>query len=217
VPGGTYEVALTGSERPSGELVVRVGRTEQVLERWPLDGTRGGLTGLVLHLPLRVHSLTIDGDEPARSSMTRLTLEPRLVRQAERPHGAALARRATRYGRARAFFLDDHAFMEPPGFWTRAESATDVVVDAGGSGAAPPLLLFRAGPVATAGRVTSGGWSELISLGPGETRTVTLPALERSADAWVLSIETATGFQPARHDPASKDWRSLGVWVEVQN
>jgi hypothetical protein len=163
-----------------------------------------------------VHSVTIDGDETARSSIAALTLKPRLVRHAELPDITRFARRATRYGRARAFFLDADAFVEPSGFWTRARTTADVLIDAGAPDRPPPTLLFRAGPVATAAIVRSGGWSDTISLGPGETQTVTLPALEAGADAWVVQVETTTGFRPADYLAGNEDVRYLGVWVEVQ-
>ena len=60
----------------------------------------------------------------------------RVGRQAHRPHVAAAGAdrtvdghvreyivRASRYGTATAFFLDDEIYVEPAGLWTRGEDA----------------------------------------------------------------------------------------------
>jgi hypothetical protein len=212
LPAGRYEIGVAGATRPSGRLTASVGRTEQIVDAWSLDGRPGGFTGLVVHLPVRVHSLTIRGDDTARAAVSRVTLRPHVSADWTALDVRRLARRASRYGNARVFFLDDNAFMEPPGFWTRGKAATGLVIDA--DGRVPAALNFRAGAVATDATISSGAWSESVSLAPGETRSITLPALD-DADGWVVRIETATGFRPAQHDPSSKDLRNLGVWVAV--
>ncbi|HQZ40120.1 MAG TPA: hypothetical protein PLH72_13865, partial [Vicinamibacterales bacterium] len=59
-----------------------------------------------------------------------------------------------------------------------------------------------------------GSWVQALALGPGESRLVTLPPLE-DAGAWRLRIESGMGFRPGEYEPGSRDFRNLGVWVEV--
>jgi hypothetical protein len=53
-----------------------------------------------------------------------------------------------------------------------------------------------------------------MDLQPGATELVELPP--RSRGVITLSLETTKGFVPAEVDPASRDRRLLGVWVEVK-
>lgn len=214
VPGGRYDLHVEGA-RPQGRLSVRAGRSPQIIDTVSLDGRPGGTTGATVMLPLLVHSLTIEGDEAARGSVGRLTLIPSVVgNAADAP--ARQARRASRYGRLRVFFLDDNAFMEPPGFWTRGRSATDLFVDAPEDGedqaGSPPMIRVRAGGVAATVALSSLDWHTEMTLEPGASQEVELPAGRPSG--WPLRIETSSGFRPAEHDPASTDRRNLGVWVE---
>jgi hypothetical protein len=209
VPGADYEVIFSGSARPTGELTVTVGRAERPLERWSLDSAGGGLSPRVLHLPVGVPSLAIEGDEAARTSLTRVALRPRGWRQSLLDVRNT-ARGAMRYGESRVFFLDDNAFMELPGFWTRAGREAVVVIDT--DAPVPPTLAIRAGPVATRVVLAIDGRTNAMPLGPGETRTTGL----QGAGAWVIRIDTGAGFRPADHEPGSADVRSLGAWVELR-
>lgn len=216
VPAGDYEVVLTGVRQPEGRVNVLVGRSRQPIDVLDLNGqTQPG--ALVLHLPVRAQALTITADARATQTVSAAVLRPRLTR--DNVAGAAgTARRASRYGDLRVFFLDDDAFMEPPGFWTRAESVADMVIDIrrldSRSPAVPPALIVRAGAVATTATLSTGSWVQALALGPGESRLVTLPPLE-DAGAWRLRIESGMGFRPGEYEPGSRDFRNLGVWVEV--
>jgi hypothetical protein len=37
----------------------------------------------------------------------------------------------------------------------------------------------------------------------------------KAAGAWRIAIRAGTGFRPFDYDPEVKDYRRLGVWVEV--
>jgi len=216
VPGGQYELVVTGS-RPEGRLTLAVGRTTQALDVVDLAGRPPGATGVIFTLPAQVHSLTIQGDERARASLNGITLRPRAVGPAPQAP-AALVRRASRYHDLRVFFFDDNVFMEPPGFWTRGSSVADVFVDVAAPGepiptGRPATLRLRAGPVATSVRLSTLGWSADVSLQAGEERLVPLPGGWPSG--WPLRLETRTGFRPAQFDPGTADMRNLGVWVEA--
>ena len=215
VPAGEYDVVVEGAARVDGELTIEAGRVPQMLERLGLAGRSAGLTGLTVHLPVRVHSLTIRGDAAAIAAVSTVKLHPRSI---DPPHdrlAATYARRAGRYGRARVFFLDDDAFVEPPGFWTRGRADTEVIVDADPDASAHGLKMrIRAGAVATTLNLSSGPWSESVALTSGETRELSLPALGPGQHAWVLTLVTGPGFRPGLLDPKNQDLRHLGVWVE---
>lgn len=216
LPGGRYALVVEG-QRLGGRLAILVGRTTQVLESFELDGREPGQVGFVT-LPATAHSLTVQGDDRAKSSVTRVVLHPIRVGPAA---GAPRqwVRRGTRYGPLRVMFFDDNAFMEPPGFWTRGSAATALFVDTLDAGSAtetasgPAAFRVRAGPVPAHVAVSTGEWRQVLDLQAGETTLVELPS--GHPRGWPVQIETSTGFRPAEHDPASKDVRNLGVWVEA--
>lgn len=216
VPAGDYELILSGAHRPGGELTVDVSRAGR-----PLDvvGLREGNLQpgrLVLELPVRVRSLTISGDSRARETVSAVALRPRLVRDSARMPG--IAHRGALYGDTRVFFLDDDAFMEATGFWTRAEATTSLIVDTRRLGVPiptePPALTLRAGVVATTAIVSGDAWSQEFSFEPGQSHSLPLPA-SGAAEAWQIWIESGAGFRPGEHEPGSRDFRNLGVWVSV--
>jgi hypothetical protein len=213
LPAADYDVVIAGANTLDGQLVVRVGRLDQPTEQWSLEGLHSGLTGLTLHLPVAVHSVVIRGDAAAQASATKLSLRlRRLLRTADGEVPYAL--RAARYGPVRTFFMDQAAFTEPAGFWTRGQEATTVVLDADAATRTQGVRLrVRAGPVATTVNLSAGDWSKQLSFAPDQIQEVTLPALV-DRDAWVLKIETGAKFSPRDLDPQSRDFRRLGVWIE---
>ena len=125
------------------------------------------------------------------------------------------ARRAARSGRARVFFFDERAYLEPKGFWTRSEGRATVVIDADEDARRTGLpIAFTAGGAATTIGISVGDWSQSYSMTPGERRTVTLPPLGDEA-AWVVNIHSGPGFRPFEREPGSIDVRSLAAWFEI--
>lgn len=213
LPAADYDVVASGANALEGNLVVRVGRLEQPTEQWSLQGLHSGITGLTLHLPVPVHSVVIRGDEAAKTSITKLTL--RLRRLLKNPDdGVAYALRAARYGRVRVFFMDQAAFTEPAGFWTRGQEATAVVVDAADAARSQGLpMRIRSGPVPTGVDLSVGEWSKHLTFTPDQIQEVTLPPLA-SESSWLLRIDTEAKFSPRDLDPKNRDFRRLGVWIE---
>ncbi len=218
VPAGDYEIALEGGAHPSGTISVSVGRTQQILDVIDLNGRESGLTGLIVQLPVHVHSLTIRGDEAAQRSVPRLTLRPKSVFEpGRRAEGQAL--RASRYGPVRIFFLDDNTYMERSGFWTRGSSTASLILDArrpdGDGRDLPVVLVVRAGALATTAEFSVGAWTERVELSARSEATVTLPP-RGEAPNWQVRIRSGPGFRPFEHDPGSRDVRNLGVRVEIR-
>jgi hypothetical protein len=208
-----YELAVEGTTPLRGELIARVGDTDQAAERWRLDDLGADQATLRLRLPVPVHQITVDGDAEALASVGKMSLRAGAVDAMAR-RDLPPARRAVRFGRVRAFFLDDHAYAEAAGFWTRGQARTTLVLDPDDQVPRPITLRIRSGPVATTVDLAAGEWTERLSLGPQEQLEVTLPAPADGRDP-VLSLQTGAMFRPAQHDPRSRDFRHLGVWVEL--
>lgn len=213
LPAAEYDVVIAGSNALRGELAVRIGRLDQTTERWTLQGAHPGLSGPMLRLPVAVHSVVIRGDETARASVNAVSLRLRRLLNNADP-SVAYALRAARYGRVRVFFMDQAAFTEPAGFWTRGQEATTVVLDADEDARRQGLpMRIRSGPVATAVDLTVGDWSRHLMFAPDQIQEVTLPPLI-SEGSWMVRIDTGSKFSPRELDPKNRDFRRLGVWVE---
>lgn len=212
LPAADYEVVTDGARNASGELAVRIGRTDQLTERWSLSDRPSGLTGLLLRLPVAVHSVVVRGDGDAQASVSKLTLRLKQLRRsamADVPY----ALKAARYGRVRVFFMDAAAFVEPAGFWTRGAEATTLVMDTDDAPAPGGLTInLRSGPVPASVAVSAGDWSRSLTFAPNERREVVLPP--PAGQSWVVTIATGAKFSPRDLDPRNKDFRRLGVWVD---
>lgn len=209
VPAGEYELVVSGAARPAGMLDVSVGRSPQTVEQFDLTNRSPGATGIVLRLPVLVHSITIRGDATASRAVGHIALRPLSVRPPAERISGTYARRAARYGSRRVFFLDEYPYMEIPGFWTHGLDPTTVVIDP--DDARSDAMLVRAGAVATQVRLSAGKWTVKYDLGPGQLQTVELP---RPPAAAPVEIETSARFKPSDFDKTSSDLRELGVWIE---
>ncbi len=207
-----YEVVLEREAGPAGEIQVRVGDTDLPLERWRLGEAGTDQQPLRLRLPVAVRRMALVGDAAALSGIRKVSLQVRGFDQRARPDLPPAVRTA-RFGQLRAFFLDDRAYVEPAGFWTVGGATTSVVFDADDGPAAALTLRLRSGPVDTTVQVTGEGWSRLLTLGPQQHQTLTLPAAA-SRDQ-VVTIATRSMFLPAQHETGNGDYRHLGVWVDI--
>jgi hypothetical protein len=205
VPAGHYRVVVVGGPSLSGRVTVSIGMTSQTIEQWPLEGERGGDTRRVLILPELVHSVTIHGDEDARRTITRLALRPLETTTKRRPTDLVI--RAVRYGAVRVFFVDDGAFAEPDGIWTRADGETSFFLSADHAPQRVDLDL-QSGPVETDVTLQAGTWRSAVTLAANERRRVLVPVDQR------ITVTTTGGFRPADVDPEATDQRRLGVRLE---
>lgn len=115
-------------------------------------------------------------------------------------------------GDVRVFFMSEHAFAEPTGFWLQANATTTVILDrddpAGNLG-----LRLQAGPVATTAEVVIDGESQQLSFAPKQRHEMAIPPA--AAGAWKITIRSGAGFKPHDFDPQTADVRNLGIWIEV--
>jgi len=209
VAAGDYEIVLSGNVPSRGELVARAGVSGPVFDRWPLSGDPGqGLLRLRVPVPLRQLSVKAEGaDVPIEQGGLRLH-GTGIVQAPSMP--AAI--RAARFGSVRAFFLDSRAYPEASGFWTQGGETTTVVFDRDDAAGGRLRLRLRSGPVATGVTVTVAGESRQIKLEANTQREEEFATVSGLA---AVSLRTETMFLPVQHDPANRDFRHLGIWVEV--
>lgn len=205
VPAGTYRLT-TDAARPEGRLTIVVGGRNDS----PIESVSTG-EPFTLNLPAGAATLSIRADTGATTGATGLRLKPVWI---ERSCCARPALRAARYGSARVFFLDDRAYPEPRGFWTRGEGQAALVIDADEtSKRSGRSLAFRAGAAATTIGI-SGRESQSFSLTPGEQQTFQLTPI--GADrTWSVAIHSGPGFRPFQHEQGSTDVRLLAAWFEI--
>jgi hypothetical protein len=205
LPAGDYRVLVDGADTARGKLSVSVGATSQLTEEWTVDAARSAQS-LVIHVPVRLTSLTIRGDAEAVQGIKRLALKPERVVPVD--DGEHMAIRAARYGPVRSFVLDDMFFVEPGGIWTIGDETGGMVVtsDEGES----VRVAIGAGPIETRVSVAVEELTrEEIYLQPGERRIVTLPA-----GTW--RVKTTGMFRPVDYEPETRDARPLGARLEFQ-
>jgi hypothetical protein len=195
VPAGDYEIT------PGQSAIAFVGRNDS-----PITDPQLGTGPFHLRLPVSLQTLNIRVEQPS-------TLRPISV---IRPAVSRNAVRATRYGRARAFVFDEWAYLEPDGFWTRANGTAEVVLDTDDATARQSGLpiSITAGAVDTTIELSTGGLHETFSLTPGQRQDVVLPPAE--SGAWPLRIRSGAGFRPSERDPGSRDVRMLAAWITVR-
>ncbi len=209
VPAGEYLLGAGGAGL-TGQLSMSVGRNDPPIEAWGLQD--GGAR--TVSLPVGIASLIVRGDRLAAASVATLGLRAAGVASPANNDGR-YAVRAARYGRARVFFFDERAYLEPSGFWTRADETVSVVIDADEAARAAGLpIVARAGAVSTTVEFAAGGWRQTLTLAAGQRAVVTLPPLGEG-NAWAVSIRSGAGFRPSQHEPGRRDVRALSAWIEI--
>jgi hypothetical protein len=218
LPAGTYALSVrlkadTTAVADAGTAKLVIGRNARPIASWNFrTDLRDG--AVRFELPVNVGSIVVEGDEEAARSVKGLALRAiQLVPPANRLTNA-YARRVERYGPGLAYFFDDNAFAEEPGFWVRGGSAARVAAAAIQPGT--PLQLFvRNAPVINRVNLEIDGHAQTLELQPREERMVPLP-VSSPRGAALISISSDSGFRPSEVEPGSTDNRYLGVWIELR-
>ena len=118
---------------------------------------------------------------------------------------------------AQFYFMDDNVWtIEETGVWTKGDSAADVVMRADRSFTKIQLTVHSDIDNTFTGKL--GGQVFTVHLQPGEKQTLTFdpgPGVwSNGSVVYRMTWTTAKGFTPARMNPANKDDRFLGVFVE---
>ncbi|MSO55549.1 MAG: hypothetical protein EXQ55_01305 [Acidobacteria bacterium] len=213
VPAGQYELRMKNPSPASGMARLVIGRIARPVIAWSLASDfRDG--SVEFALPVDVGSLVVEGDDEAIRTSGGLVLRPRQVLSGSARLTDGYARRVERYGSTLAYFFDDGAFPEVPGFWIRGGAGSAIAVMPAERG--DPIQLFvRNAPVANRVIVEVDGQAQVIDLQPREERTLPLrPAGDRLAA--LIRFQSNAGFRPSEVEPGSTDTRFLGVWIELR-
>lgn len=187
VGAGEYAVA---SDAPP---TFSVGRNDP-----PLGSPAGGR----IRIPVNLQTLNVSN---------AATITPVAILKAASTRNAT---HAARYGRTRAFFFDEWAYVEPDGFWTRAHGTAEVVIDSDDPAPASGLpISITAGAVPTTVTISMGTWKQTVSLAASQKHDLVLPPV--SDGVWPLRIASGDGFRPSEREPGNNDVRSLAAWITL--
>jgi hypothetical protein len=215
VPAGEYR--LRPLRTPGDGLLmagVGVGRDQFALVTEPLAVYDREVT---LRFPVDVRAIVVRGDEDARSRVSALVVRPVSVLTSGQKVADGIARRAVRYNGATAFLMDDRSFPEPSGIWIGGARASTIVLQPEPAGSARPSISLglRNAPVENTVSIESGAWRDQFRMAPGEERRIDVP-FDPARGAARLTFDIAAGFRPSAADPASRDSRFLGLWIQVE-
>jgi hypothetical protein len=216
LPAGTYDLAVTfGDQVPSRPtpLSLQVGRVGPALQSWMLQPAAGETWRTSLWLALDAGFVGFRGPAEMERAIAAITITPTAVVDAgARPHlGEVLA--SAIYSGVMFYFHNEQMYPEPNGFWTIGRRSAEVTVAVAPQRTEPVVLRMHSGARANHVTITTFGWRREISLVPGQAAEVELPVV--AGGVIPLTIATADGFSPSEVDPASKDNRTLGIWVEL--
>ena len=216
VPAGRYDVGVTfGDVVPerAEALSLQVGRNGPPLETWTVQPKAGDRWHTTIDLPVDIAFLGFRGSLDMERAIASIVLTPTsLIDAGARPRVPDVFS-GVRYSDVAVFIHDGLLFPEATGFWTIGRSTSLVSVASARNRATPVVLTFHSG--STANRITfsASGWQQSFNLVPGAGQSVSLPSSQSGVIA--LTITTDSGFSPHEIDPASRDTRLLGVWIEV--
>jgi len=217
LPAGRYAVELVSkaNEAPmpelKGTLALQIGRIGAPARQWDIDIALSGMWGRSFDLPINANLVGFKGSPEVEQAKPSLRIRPVSIVDAHvrRPDEEVLATKFLAH--ASLFFHDELAVPEGDGFWTPGRASMTLTVAAPHDH--PPRVSLRAGPVPTKVLLETESWRQEIDLEPGLERVIDLPM--PVGDVTRLTIETRTGFVPARFDSNSHDDRLLGCWVAI--
>jgi hypothetical protein len=216
LPAGTYAIAVTfGDQVPTAPLPLslQVGRVGPPLRSWTLQPRAGETWHTRLSLALDAGFVGFRGPVELERAITGITITPATVVDAgARPLlGEVLA--TAEYAGVMFYFHNEQMYPEASGFWTIGKRSAEVTVAVPPERTTPVVLRMHGGAQANRATITTFGWRREIDLRPGQAAEVELPVV--AGGVIPLTIATADGFSPISFDPASRDQRFLGIWVEL--
>jgi hypothetical protein len=175
--------------------------------------TVNGVWRTTLQLPADAAFVGLRGPVELERAITGIQISPVfIVNASERPSIPEVLSSA-QYGAARVMFHSVELVPEPVGFWTIGKRDGRITI-AVARGQQMPHLRVHSGSAPNRATFSSGNWSQRLEMVPGQAYDVALPSDEDGIST--IDISTESGFTPSQVDPASKDTRFLGIWVEVR-
>lgn len=208
------DVLFVDGERPGAlPLSLQLGRTGPPVATWTVDPAQGPWS-TQFTLPVDVGFVGFRSGRELERAIRAITLTPMAVTDvSDRPRVPQVLAAAA-YGATLAFFHDDWTVPEPDGFWVVARRPTQVTFTRDPKAEENLAIELRTEHIANHVTLEAAGWHHEVELQPREPQRIQLPAPSRGAIA--VTFEAASGFVPAELDSASRDRRTLGVWVSVE-
>jgi hypothetical protein len=213
LPAGRYALEMPSPGEAAGTARLVIGRNARPIMTWNLR-TDVHDRGVSFELPVDVGSIVVSGDEEAVRAAGVLSLRPLNVIPPRDRMTTEYARRVERYGPGLAFFFDDGAFVEEPGFWVRGGGRTRLAAMPVQANASLQLFVRNA-PVPNSVEIEIDGAAQTIDLQPREERMIRIPIAGQRRAA-LINIYSRAGFRPSLVDPGSTDARFLGAWIELR-
>jgi hypothetical protein len=214
LPAGRYHVDVEWSaDMPRATpLALQIGRIEPAWQTWDVQPARGGHWSTDVGLPVDAGFVAFRGSVELERAIGRVTIAPlEIVDAGARPRLPEIYT-AAQLGTTLALFHDDNVSPETNGFWVLGDHDARVTL-VRESGDAPLVLRVHSGLQPNRVTIAMRGWQETLGLHPRAPQDITLPDSARRVVT--VDIHPETGFHPRDLDPASRDPRFLGAWVEV--
>ena len=215
LPAGTYRIDVRFNDRAGQRdwpLSLQIGRVGPPLETWNIQPQPGELWTTTLWLPVNASFVGLRGPTELEQAIDAITITPNAVVDAGSRPLVPIVFAAAHYGDASLFFHDERMYPEPTGFWTRGSRTSEITV-ATPNRDTPVVLRMHSGARANSATFSTFGWSQQVSLVPGELAELELPRMDSGVVPLTISVDE--GFYPRDLDKSSTDRRFLGIWIEV--
>ncbi len=214
LPAGDYRVDADFG--PTGlaaaeALSLQVGRVGGPLLAWTVPAATPAHRE-TFRLPVDASFVGFRGSPALEQGLQALTITPLAVtNQGERARTPTVLG-AAQYGPVTVLLHDDKVTPEPTGFWVLGQRPTGFSVSSPPGAPRPIVLRLRSGVADNHVTLRTRGWHHTVTLAADAPQDVEVPAARHGVVG--LTIVTSGGFMPADRDPAIRDRRFLGVWVE---
>ena len=194
-------------------LSLQIGRVGLPIQTWNLQPQPGEKWRTSLWLPVDAGFVGFRGPLEMERAIAAIAITPSaIVNAGARPRVPEVLSAAV-YNGVTVFFHDERMYPEPQGFWTIGGRSAAVTVAVPRGRIDPVVLRIHCGGQANNATIRTLGWQQVHALVPGRAVEVELPVV--AGGVIPLTISTDNGFSPKSTDPASRDQRFLGIWVEV--
>jgi hypothetical protein len=220
LPAGRYRVVVDWATRdplparPGAALSLQIGRIGPPLVTWTVDPVPGGTFSQEIVLPVDAGFVGLRGNTELERSIAAIRFDAVDVVDAGARTPAPQVLAAATYGDAVVYFHDELMYPEATGFWTTGQRPARLTIACPGGCRHGVMLRVHSGKRPNHLRLSTHGWSRELDLF-GETM-VEVP-VPPPAQGGVIELDTVTttGFMPIEVDPAIRDRRYLGAWIEV--
>jgi hypothetical protein len=216
LPAGTYDIEVTFGDRVPARptpLSLQIGRVGVPFQTWNLQPLPGERWRTSMRLAVDANFVGFRGPLEMERAIAAIAIKPTtIVNAGARPRVPPVLSAGV-YSGTTVFFHSEQMYPEPEGFWTSGRRSADVTVAAPPGRTTPIVLRIHCGAQANNATLSTFGWRQYYALVPGTAVDVELPMVAGGVIS--LGISTDNGFSPKIIDPASRDPRFLGIWVEV--